>query len=259
MKSKLEAFIIVCLVAITSIGAGAQGKFYTRKILLEDFSIKTTKVVLPGSNSLLEMGLKEEVASLWRLSPYEFCSQQEYESLKGDNSLYFLRLERRDGVIFLVLSKGGKEGETDNLKKGFEVVTVPVANADEPSGQELEMMGAFVDIVQNFVEDARESDSVAYGGLKSYNARSLEGKRVYHSEEELEDIDVEELDGDALIGVSVYPAAGSDGARWYRMLISSSSHKLYYYKSGKYKGPKNEVFSGKELKKFKKKSGVVSR
>ena len=59
--------------------------------------------------------------------------------------------------------KGGKPDETDQLKKPFEVLRMPIASVDDPTGRELVFMGAFLDIIQRFTEEAMTSDRVAYG------------------------------------------------------------------------------------------------
>ena len=157
MEKRLKAFFAAILLLALPLSSGAQGKFYTRKVRLADFTTVVTKVVL-GGQSLLDITLKDEISGRWRISPYEYCSVQEYEKLKDNPSLYFLRLVRDEGVAFLCLEKGGREDDADVLKRGFEVVRIAISSESSPSGREFAFMGAFVDIMQTYVEDAMISD-----------------------------------------------------------------------------------------------------
>ena len=83
----------ILLIAIVLIPAicSAQAKVYTKKVKLSDFPTKTTKVVLTG-NDMLDNPLKNEVARRWHISPYEFCTIAEYDSIKTSPDYYFLRM-----------------------------------------------------------------------------------------------------------------------------------------------------------------------
>lgn len=234
-----------------------QGKMYTRKYRLEDFPTKTTKVVIDG-HGFLELALREEITSRWRISPYEFCSFEEYSSFRTNNDFYFLSLGEDEGVAFLILSKGGKEEEQNNLLKPFEVVRIPIASIGDPSGKELMFMGAFIDILQVFVEDAMLSDNAAYSGLDWYNGRRLDGKKVYLEHEEADEHYLNE-ENEALVGICIAPTTISSGSKCYKMLISADTHELYFYKEMKYKGTKDTSFTESEKRKFEKLNGEVIR
>lgn len=259
MRQSYRIFLLSVLAVLAlGLSAAAQGKLYTRKARLEDFPTRTTKVVIGGS-SFLDLAFREEITTRWRISPYELCTPEEYAALKSDNSLYFLNIVSDEGVAFLLLTKGGREDETDNLKKPFEVIRVPIASIDDPSGKELMFMGAFVDILQAFVEDAMVSDKAAYSGLKWYNSRRFSGKQIYLNDPDL--VDEKYLSGerDALVGVCIAPTVISFGSRCYKMLISADTHELYYFSSKKYGGSLDREFSESEIKKFNKRNGVSTR
>lgn len=251
-----KLFIIITLL-FTWLGAQAQGSMYTRKVKLQDFPVRTTKVVAEGS-SILAMRFRDEVAARWRISPFEFCSDEDYERLKSDNSLYFLYIGVNEGVAFMTLRKGGREDDEDNMKKPFEVIKVPIANVEDPSGKELIFMGAFVDIVQMFVEDAMESDNVAYSGLKHYNNRKLTGKRVYVDPEKVDSLYLNE-EPNALLGITIAPTNISFKTNCYKMLISADTHELYYYRKEKYKSAKDASFTESEIRQFDKRNGIIPR
>ncbi len=248
-------FLLLCAACPDS---SAQGRLYTRKARLEDFPTRTTKVVIGGS-SFLGFTFREEITTRWRISPYEFCSPEEYEALKSDNAYYFLEIASDKGVAFLILSKGGREDDEDNLRKPFEVVRIPIASVGDPSGKELMFMGAFIDIMQAFVEDAMVSDQAAYSGLKWYNSRKFKGKSIYVNDADA--VDSLYLAGgkDALLGVTVAPTVISSGSRCYKMLISADSHELYYYSGRKYRGSKDTEFTEKEIRQFNKRNEVIAQ
>lgn len=254
-SSMRRFFALLLLSVVFCLGAGAQGKLYTRKAKLEDFPTRTVKVVI-GGNSFLDLSFREEITTRWRISPYEFCTPEEYGSLKSDNSLYFLNIVADDGVAFLLLTKGGREDEQDNLKKPFEVIRMPIASIDEPNGKELMFMGAFIDIIQAFVEDAMVSDKAAYSGLKWYNSRKFSGKRIYLNDPDLVDEKYLEGESGTLVGICIAPTVISFGSKCYKMVISADTHELYYYKASKYDGPRDREFTQGEIKKINKRNGV---
>ena len=95
----------------------SQAQITTKKMKLEDFPEKVTKVVLSG-NMFIDGAIEDAVKNRWAVSPYEFCSFQEFESLKGKEDYYFLmvvtgqfRKESGPGIEFLSLLKGGPEAE----------------------------------------------------------------------------------------------------------------------------------------------------
>ena len=61
--------------------AGAQAQINTKKVQIGDFTQKVTKIVLNG-NPFYDASLKEEIAARWRISPYEFCTLDEFETVK---------------------------------------------------------------------------------------------------------------------------------------------------------------------------------
>ena len=255
MKTRLLHLFLTAALLLGAAAAYGQGKIYTRKVRLEDFPIRTTKVVISG-NSFLELTLREEIAVHWRISPFEFCEPGEYERLRSSNDHYFLNLAREEGIAYLILTKGGRDDEKESMKKPFEVVRMPIACFDEPSGRELLYMGAFLDIIQRFVENAMLSDKTAYGGLSAANGLKLGGKKVYLDPDRADEA---YLGGeqDALLGVTIAPAQIGFDSVCYKMLISADTHELYYYSRNKYKGPQDGQFTDAEIRSFTRRGGQM--
>lgn len=257
MMKGIKTYLLIVALALVSTISYAQGKIYTKKMLIADYAGKTVKVVSGGS-SMLEATLREEISTHWRISPFEFCTQQEYDQLCKDNNFYFLQLAQENGIAFLIYSKGGKADESDPLKKPLEVVRIPIANAESPSGTELIFMGAFIDIIQAFTEEASISDAFAYGGLDKWNTRKLTGKRVYVNTDEVEDLYMSE-DLDSVVGITITPSEAGKKADCYKMLIATDTHELFYFEKKKYKSEDDARFSDSEIKSFDKRNGIFPR
>lgn len=256
-KKVLKTYLLCLLLTAGSLICAAQGKIYTRKVLLSDFTSTTLKVVADPT-SLISSVMQTELASCWRISPYEFCTPKDYDKLQGDNGYYFLNLVEDEGVCFIRLSKGGWENDPNTLKRPFEVIRVPVASATDPNGRELLFMDAFLDIIQDFVEQAMQSDRVAYAGLETCNGKRLTGKRVYVNSELVEE-HYSEGTPDALVGISIVPSTLGLKSRCYKMLIDAQTHELFYYSDKKYKDSSEEEFSKAEIKSFDRRNGIIPR
>ena len=199
---------------------------------------------------MLDSPLKEEIARRWRISPYEFCTPEEYDGIKKSTDYYFILMADIKGVRSLSL-----------FKEGLEVINLPYCTAGDPSGREILFMPAFIDILQTYVMDSINSDMTGYLGLKDYSKNMIRSKgfRVYVSKDDLatsvnpkweqKDIFVEDEDDvddifleereKALVSYSVKPAPGSKKGKCYVFLIDAQSHKLYFYTSHKASGNNN--------------------
>ncbi len=241
--------------------AGAQTQINTKKVKLSDFTEKVTKVVLNG-NGFYDTVLKEEVTSRWRISPYEFCTLEEFEKLKGSDQYYFLipvegqfKKETAPGLQFLTLVKGGA-GADEGIGEMLEVVSMPFASAEYPSGRELIFLPALLDIIQDHTLASMEKDINAYGGLGNYSSNIFKSgdMKIIFSEDDLyhtsteyavmqkfdagmtvtdeESADQYMLDNaeGTLVSYVVAPSEPVLGSYCYRMLIDAQTHKLYYFK-----------------------------
>ena len=257
MKPRLNHLFLTLLLLLCSLSAFAQGKVYTRKARLGDFPTRTTKVVLSG-DSILLLALHEEVTVHWRISPYEFCTPEEYEQLRSSNNYYFLTLAQEEGIAYLILSKGGKADETESLKKPFEVVRMPVASLYNPSGRELIYMGAFLDIIQSFVEEAMVSDKTAYSGLSAANGSKITGRRIYLDPDQA-DAAYLAAEAGALLGLTIAPVQISFRSVCYKMLIAADTHELLYFEKSRYRGPNDARFTDADAKRFERRGGTLVR
>ena len=257
-------FKIVCIVlslaCFTQATVSGQARINTKKLKIADLPTRTTKVVL-GSGDMMDSALRDEVAARWRISPYEFCTAEEYKALREDSNYYFLLIARSDekeyrGIRTLTLMKGGKPKADDPQKRPVEVASLPISASGFPSGREIVFLPAMLDILQDYVTRAMRSDGAGYTGFDIYasQVRKTGIKRIFFSEDDLvpdmdeafkrqyfdEDMVImseEEADKafqnatyNTLVSYVVAPFDPQNGSWCYKMLIDAGTHELLYYK-----------------------------
>ena len=249
------------IAAMMPLLAAAQAQITTKKIKISDFPEKTTKVVLTG-NALYDAVLKEEIAAKWRIAPYEFCTLQEFNELKGKNNYYFLlttkgqfKTEGEPGLQFLTLVKGGEAAE-NGINQMLEIVSLPIASADDPSGRELTYLPVFITIIQKYTLDSIDHDLNAYIGLSNYTKNLAETRtmniliadtdldpKMSQSAKELyltggvETADVDMVDKklssgaeNTIISYVAAPTNPQMGSYCYKMLIDPQTYELYFFR-----------------------------
>lgn len=273
--------IIICFaLALACVVAAAQAKIETKKFKIADFRDCITKVVLTG-NDMTDSFLRKEVVDRWNVSPFEFCTQEEFETLKTSPTTYFLMYvagqyghEIDPGIIFLTLVKGGPEA-VDGISAMTEVVSIPSGPA-RGFGREPAFLPALLDIIQDYTLKAIEKEFASFTGLGLYN-RNLSAtgiKRIYMSEQDVsfrvseadkakyldEDIvivDEDEVDEvlekglyNTLVSFVVAPLEPTAGSMCHKMLIGANDHKLYYTARHKITGKTGVGFLSSDLKKI---------
>lgn len=265
--------VLIAVLSFSTVDMAAQAKIHTKKVRISDFTSKTTKVVL--GEGFVDGALKEEVSSRWRVSPYEFCTQEEYKALKENPSYYFLFIgtsEDKDlaGMKVLTLMKGGLKNSEDPDKVATEIVSIPISASEFPSGREMVMMSAFVDIMQDYAKKAMKSDVDGYGGLGLYmkNVRRSGHKSLVFSEDDLSPemnkslmdndtriVSEEEADKtfeagtyNTLVSFVVCPNEPRNGDSSYQMLIDAETHELFYFDRHKINSSRWAGFDDKDMK-----------
>ena len=278
MKKALAIMAAVLLPVLT----WGQAQINTKKVKIGDFTQKITKIVLSG-NEFIDTAFKDEVTARWRISPYEFCTLEEFNNMKNSDEYYFLiitngqfKKDLSPTIQFMTLIKGGK-GSDQGIDGMLEIVSLPVASAQFPSGREITYIPAFLDIIQDYTLDSMEKDANAYGGLTNYTAnivRSEEMKIAFSKDDlavSLDNLDegtdsfgkdmliMEEEEVDALmaegaegtiVSYVVAPFEPQNGMYCYKMLIDTQNHKLYYYKRHKITDKAGPGFLKDDLKRI---------
>lgn len=258
----MKRLLIILTGILIPMLASAQAQIETKKVKISDFTQKITKVVLHG-NEFYDAILKEEIALRWRISPYEFCTLEEFEELKTNSQYYFLittlgqfKKETAPGIQFLSLVKGGK-GAKKGVGEMLEVASLPYASVEYPSGRELVFLPALLDIIQNHTIKSMDSDFDGYIGM-SRNTKNMQQaqqmKIVFFEDEINKEVDrvmrasderfvmADEDEADqylidnapnTLVSYMVAPTEPVNGSYCYKLLINAETHELYFYRRHK--------------------------
>lgn len=281
MDIMMKKFLVLIISAMLPLMASAQAQINTKKVKIADFTQKVTKVVLPG-NAFYDGAFQEVISSRWRVSPYEFCDLSEFEKLKNSDQYYFMmmtqgqfRKETEPGIQFITLVKGGSDA-AEGIDSMLEVVTVPFAAADFPSGRELVYLPALVDIIQNYAISSMEKDLSNLGGLPAFasNLSKADHMSIFFAEEDLSDEVTDEAkasmsergmtvtdagtvdemaDGrtaGTIVSYTVAPDEPVVGSFCYKILIDTNTHELYYFRKHRINKKLSSGFLAEDIKRI---------
>ena len=226
-----------------------------------DLPARMTKVVLAGDNSMADLLLKDAIEKGWNISPFEFCDYEEFERIKCDTNYYFLmrinveaKVEGGTGMEFVTFVKGDEKA-SEGIDKMPELISLPMFDVNDKSGRVFSYMPAYVNIIQNYIQkivDGRiypalrltiitnpiesatdktilfAKDDIAY----EYTEKDIDRFGGMAKVVSLDDIDDALTDGEqgTLVSLVVAPAEPVNGSSCYKMLISSDTYELYYYR-----------------------------
>lgn len=277
----MKKYILLAVFVLLPFMASAQAQIDTKKVKISDFTQKITKVVLTG-NQFQDASLKSEVTAKWTVSPFEFCTLNEFESLRGDDNYYFLlttkgqfKKESEPGLMFLTLVKGGGNS-ADGIDGMLEIVALPYVSAENPSGREMVFLPAFLDIIQNYTLESMDKDVSAYMGLPNYslNIAKSGGMTIVFSSGDLSseitsemrnafsDMNVlllPEEDADeylspsrtnTLVSYVAVPSNPKPGSYCYKMLIDPHTNTLYYFRRHKISKSVGPGFLAEDIKRI---------
>lgn len=245
-------------------GVEAQNIIKETKNTFATFGAKITKVVIP-STSLADLMLRDAVNKGWRISPFEFCTMEEYNKIKEDTNYFFLlrvdgrfRNELEPKVEYLTLVKGGPE-----IKKGIysshNIITLPLQEIDDNSGTNLYLLPMYIDLIQNHIYKVQKDISLAFKGNAIYSNKvsDIKGMGLLFSmdhlnyklpnsdfvelfngnvklvtEQEIEDAIINSSPN-TVVSLLIEPKGGSRGSYCYKLLIGTESHELYFFRRHK--------------------------
>ena len=254
----MKKLLMILAAAIIPMIAGAQAQIHTKKVKISDFTEKVTKIVLTG-NDFFDLSLQDEVKARWRVSPYEFCTWEEFMNDRNSSDYYFLlttsgqfKKESEPGLDMFSLVKGGTGATINSM---MEVMFMPLASAEDPSGREFVFLPVLLDIIQAHTLKSMEKDMNGYIGLNGYstNMSRAGSMQIVFSENDLNseitreymdinfDSDILVTDeGSAddyvientpntLVSYVVAPTGGNLGSYCYKMLVNAQTHEIYYF------------------------------
>lgn len=277
----MRKFILFTFAIILSFTAFGQAQIDTKKVKIADFTQKITKVVLTG-NMLHDAKLKIEVAARWSISPYEFCTLEEFDGLKSDSNYYFLltaagqfKKEKEPGIVFMTLVKGGA-GAANGIGGMLEVISFPFASSENPSGREYVFLPVILDIIQSHTAKSMENDIDGYVGLPNYTmniSKSGSMTLVFSNSDLSAEITPEikntcfnetvlvldEEDADeylspdrqnTLVSYVVTPTDVKPGSFCYKMLFDANGSTLYYFRKHKINKKTGPGFLAEDIKRI---------
>ena len=234
----------------------AQAQFFTRKMRLQNYADKLTRVVLSG-NELEDRELRGEASALWEMNPFEFCTQSEYESSKFNSDYYFLRFvdtatsDSLYALRSLQLSKGGP-ADVQDIEAGFEIVRIPLGYVRDGEMQERSLcfLPAYIDMIQAYVPDAARSGRPPFtqiphprGKTFVFSERDLTAEAAEYEGFGSSDSNLLKMSDDdylsvfkkgtegAVVCIAIYPSAAIEGSDCYRLMAGADDHKLYYWEA----------------------------
>lgn len=271
--------ILISFFLVTNIHA--QKLIKETKSNFNNFGAKVTKVVIP-SNSLTDLSLRDAVKKGWKISPYEFCSAQEYEKIKEDTSFFFLL--RTDGIFgneyeprleYLTLIKGGPEFRR-GLFTSAEIISLPFQARDDESGQILPFIPAYLDIMQNYIYKVQKDVLLAFAGSSSYseNLEGIKGRSILFNKNDIgfptkedeikwifrsraDTVDTGEIEKalyestpNLVVSLVVAPTGGPRGGYCYKLLIGTENHELFFFRRHKISSRLPAGFSREDIRKI---------
>lgn len=271
----MKRIITLFLTLIITCSAFAQDKsIFSKKEDLKDFTAKTTKVVLSEDNSLLDLMLKDAIEKEWYVSPFEFCSKEEFDKIKSDTSYYFLMRvngafskESEPAMEFLTLLKGGPEA-LKGLNEMPEILSMPLQPINDSEGKIFTFLPSYINIIQAHVLKVTRNVLSAYIGISAYTnlmdgatdkkilfssddfsfkvtdeklEKDFKGMAKFATEEEI-DKALADKASNTLVSLIIAPNINQNGSYCYKMLISTDSRELYLYRKHKMTGKNGRGF-----------------
>lgn len=270
-------FVTVCL------SAGAQiGKWFGRGGHIRDFQSKVTKVVLPSENGMTDLLIRDAVEAGWFISPYEFCSLEDFERLKGDSTYYFLirvngrhSRENEPAMEFLSLVKGGAEAAR-GLDAMPEILSLPLQPIGDEQGRIFAFLPAYVKIIQAHVLKVIRENRNPFAGVNDY-AAGVDGnpdRTILFGENDLavpgdaalldewfggraRTASVAEVEGalqraaaDTLVSLVLAPEINQRGSYCYKMVISADTGELLFFRKHRMTARNGAGFLTEDLKRL---------
>ena len=230
--------------------------------LLTQFKTTTTLVVYdPNPMSDYNIKIKEAVENHWKITPYRFISQKEFEKLRSDKQYSFLTLERvfiekdktQAQYEFLTLSLGGKYKSTTEMPN---IAVIPVAYYGVDEDSYTYKMPTLIQFIQNHIKVIETNPGINDLTVRHYYNKqitSATNKTLLLSKEDLENSvnsvakikkivslpvkivshdDIEEAisNGDDILFLhKVGPEGTKRKARCWITILGAKDAKLYYF------------------------------
>ncbi len=247
-----------------------------------DIPARMTKVVTAGDNSMTDLLLRNAVEENWNISPFEFCSYEEFERIKTDTSYYFLvRLEKKHrsendpAMEFLCFLKGNEKADR-NISSMPEIISLPLFPEDGDGDRIFTYLPAYMNIIQNYIqkivdgriypskrgmvqtgvfEKNRNTKLLFLKGDLAYNPSMQEFERMFRGRAEevsQDNIDIALAEGfpHTLVSLVVAPEEVYGKAFCYKLIISADTYELLYFKRHRINDRRGAGFLKQDLRRI---------
>ena len=254
-------------------------KVESRKIYFGNIMDKVTKVVLSGDNSMTDLIYKNAVQKGWYISPFEFCSYEEFDRIKCDTNYCFLmrikagtRKNEDVEMEFLTYVKGDKEA-SEGIEKMPEILSLPISPEEDREGRIFTYFPAYINIFQCYIDKVARGiiypsiaglitekidkplittiyfrkDDFSFPVTKEYLDKKFKGKAKLVTQEEIDEA-IREERPNTLVSLVVAHPEPIRKTYCYKMLISTDTYDLYYYKKHKISKRKRQGFKKSDLR-----------
>lgn len=247
-----------------------------------DLPARMTKVVIAGDNSMTDLIFKNAVEESWNISPFEFCSYDEFDRIKTDTNYYFLmrldkmhRSESDPAMEFICFLKGNEKA-ADNISAMPELIALPLFPADDNSDRIYTYLPAYMNIIQNYLQkivdgriypskrgviqtgtfDKNRNTKVLFRkGDLAYEPAMQEFERMFRGR--ADQVSQDEIDKaletgapNTLVSLVVAPSEIYGKAFCYKMIISADTYELLYWKRHKLNRRKGPGFLKSDLRRI---------
>lgn len=252
----MKKYILTAICALLPLLSTAQAQLQTKNFRISDICERTLEIVLTG-DIMMDAEMREEIPNVWHISPYEFCTQKQFEERKRSEEYYFLTVTdsyfgRNSGscIRSLTLFKGDPDaGEgTDGM---YRITTIPFYGTDNVDGRHIAFLPALTGILQEQVKvildkDFNIGDMVHVKPSNAMRAwskpvmiarediafpldKSLKSRNIITTDAEQVEECIRTRDPRYMVGYSVGPATPSPDAVCFTMVIDAQSHELHYF------------------------------
>lgn len=251
----MKKFILIAICACTSLCVYAQAKLETKKFKISDLCERTMEIVLTG-NLMVDAAYRDKAQDVWHISPYEFCTVEQFEQRKKSKEYYFIVVtdnsfgkETSAGIKFLSMYKGDPKAR-EGVEGLYKITSIPFCRVDWGDGREASVLPAMLNIIQQQALSilSKEFNIGEVVRVKGRNALGewpgkvliadcdlafvQEAASKYDSYVEITDTDTvaEAMENreDCLVGYVVAPENPEKGSVCFTYLINPATYELHY-------------------------------
>ena len=273
----MKKFILIAICACTSLCVCAQAKLETKKFKISDLCERTMEIVLTG-NPMVDAAYRDKAQDVWHISPYEFCTVEQFEQRKKSKEYYFIVVtdnsfgkETSAGIKFLSMYKGDPKAR-EGVKGLYKITSIPFCSVDWGDGREASVLPAMLNTIQqqalsilskefNIGEIARVKGRNALGEWPAkvliagsdlafvQEAASKSDSYVEITDPDIVDEAMENRE-DCLVGYDVAPENPEKGSVCFTYLINPATYELHYMRKRSISPSSPAGFTKAELKGF---------